>query len=87
MTTDQQLRLVILLFARWADVYTTWLVTPDLSGELNQVVRRLGWRYWIASNVLFCVVLSNLPLEACAAVATVSGLVALWNLAQWRARQ
>ena len=87
MNEDQQIRLLILLIARAADVATTRFATADLSAELNPIVRAMGWRYWIASNVVLCLVLCPLPMEACALVAAVSCAVALWNLRDWRRRQ
>lgn len=87
MDKDQQLRLLMLVLARAADVFTTWLATPDLSGELNAMVRAMGWRYWIAANVVLCLVLCPLPFESCALVAGVSVGVAGWNLLQWRNRR
>lgn len=83
MNDTALLHFIVLLVARGLDVGTTYLATPDLSGELNAVVRAMGWRYWIASNVLLCLILCPLPIEVVALVATLSVLVGLWNLRPW----
>ncbi len=42
-------------FLRAADLVLTWSITPDLSHELNPVVRKLGWRRNIILNFFLCV--------------------------------
>jgi hypothetical protein len=45
----------LLLIARLGDIGTTYLVTPRLRLEANPLVRKLGWRFAVAS-LLFCLV-------------------------------
>ncbi|SOD97709.1 hypothetical protein SAMN06269250_5894 [Spirosoma fluviale] len=44
----------LLLLTRFGDLYTTYLVTPDLAEETNILVTRLGfgWTDFIISNIL-----------------------------------
>jgi hypothetical protein len=45
----------LLLISRLGDIGTTYLITPRLHLESNPIVRRLGWRFAVAS-ILLCLV-------------------------------
>jgi hypothetical protein len=46
---------VLLLISRLGDIGPTYLITPRLRLESNPIVRRLGWRFVVAS-ILLCLV-------------------------------
>lgn len=70
---------LLLLFARGADLLSTWVATPTLALEANPVARRLGWRGGALFNLLGSFILALWPLLA-VALATTSLLVAAHNL-------
>ena len=45
---------LLLLVSRLGDLISTYLVTPTLRLEANPIVRRLGWRFAIVSNLAIC---------------------------------
>lgn len=78
--------LALLLFARGADLFSTWVATPTLELEANPIARALGWRGGIVVNFLAAVAIAALPLAAIS-IATTSLLVASRNLqAAWLVR-
>ncbi len=77
---------LIVLFARGADLFSTWVATPTLELEANPIARLLGWRAGILVNVLMAAVIAILPLAA-VSIATTSLMVAARNLqAAWIVR-
>jgi hypothetical protein len=70
--------LCLLLFARGMDVLSTLVATPNLVLEANPIVRKLGWKWSILLNLVFCVGLAISPLSAII-ISTMSVLVAARN--------
>jgi hypothetical protein len=75
----------LLIIARVGDVATTYVVTPTLVLEANPVVRRLGWRFAIATIAL-CLLPYYFP-EVAVAALIASLLVSASNAGKmWIAR-
>jgi len=70
--------LVLLIFARGADFFSTWVATPHLVLEGNPIAKWLGWKWGALVNIAICVGLAFWPLSAII-VATASVLVAARN--------
>lgn len=70
--------LALLVFARGADFFSTWVATPHLVLEGNPIAKWLGWKWGAAVNVTICVCLAFWPLSSII-VATASVLVAARN--------
>jgi hypothetical protein len=70
--------LVLLVFARSADFFSTWVATPHLVLEGNPIAKWLGWKWGALVNVALCMGLAFWPLSAII-VATASVLVAARN--------
>ena len=68
----------LLLFARGMDVLSTRVATPNLVLEANPIVKKLGWKWSILLNLVFCVMLAIWPLSAII-ISTMSILVAARN--------
>jgi hypothetical protein len=66
---------------RAADLFSTWLATPNLALEANPVARRLGWRGGLAVNLGLALAFGCWPMLAIS-LATTSALVAARNLQQ-----
>jgi hypothetical protein len=73
--------LAVLLFARGADIFSTWVATPTLLLEGNPIVRALGWRWALPLNLALCAGFALWPLPA-VVIATTSALVAARNFQQ-----
>ncbi|MDX1950907.1 MAG: hypothetical protein SFY81_01915 [Verrucomicrobiota bacterium] len=72
------LMLGMLLFSRSMDFISTWIATPNLVLEANPLAKRLGWKWGILLNLLFCGAVPVWPLPAIM-IATTSLLVAARN--------
>src|SRR6267378_2185892 len=72
------LMLALLMFARGADILSTWVATPNLVLEGNPLVKKLGWNWTFLLNAAMIAVLSMWPLSAIV-VSTASVLVAARN--------
>jgi len=78
----------VLAVGRSLDLISTWLVTPDLQLESNQLMKKLGWRNSILLNigVIFLFPLLQLVLpgffrgQGVVILATLSALLAFRNL-------
>ena len=70
--------LATLLFARGMDIISTRVATPNLVLEANPLVRKLGWRWSIAVNLVFCASMAAWPVPVII-VSTASVLVAARN--------
>ncbi len=70
--------LVLLLFSRGADILSTWVATPNLVLEGNPVAKKLGWKFGLPVNVLFCFGFALWPLPG-VVISTTSTLVATRN--------
>ena len=68
----------MLVMARSADLFSTWVATPHLELEANPIARRLGWRWGIVMNVAMSLGCAAWPLLA-VSLATTSCLVAARN--------
>jgi hypothetical protein len=68
----------LLLAARGADLFSTWVATPTLLLEGNPFVRRLGWRGGVVLNLIASAGCALLP-TASVVVITTSLLVAARN--------
>jgi hypothetical protein len=68
----------LLLFARGMDILSTWVATPNLVLEGNPIAKKLGWKWGIPANLLFCAGFALWPLPAIV-IATTSVLVAARN--------
>ena len=75
---DYLIILVALIGARLLDFASTWVATPNLLLEGNPIARRLGWRWGLVVNVLFCLGLAFWPVAG-VIVVTTSLLVAARN--------
>src|SRR5262245_28698682 len=81
----QHLLCVLILIARIGDVGTTWLATPNLKLEANDVVRRLRWPFAIAT--LFVCFLPYVHAGASVSVLVASLLVSAANASKlWAVR-
>jgi hypothetical protein len=72
------IHLAFLLFGRAADLFSTWLATPNLALEANPLARRLGWRFGLPLNLALALVTASWPLLAIS-LTTTSLLVAARN--------
>jgi hypothetical protein len=68
----------VLVFARGMDLLSTWLATPSLALEANPLARRLGWKWGLVFNAVFCAAFAAWPLPA-VIISTTSVLVAARN--------
>jgi len=68
----------LLLFSRGMDFLSTWIATPTLELEANPLARRLGWKWGIPLNVVFCIGFALWPLPSII-ICTTSVLVAARN--------
>jgi hypothetical protein len=68
--------LTLVTLCRCADLWTTYLCSPDLKRELNPLWRWLGWRWTIAVNVVLCPV-------AAWVYPTKYGTVFYWSVCGW----
>lgn len=78
--------LMLLIVARGADFFSTWIATPDLRLEANPVARWLGWKWGVGVNVLIVLGVAVWLLPA-VTITTTSLLVAARNFqAAWISR-
>jgi hypothetical protein len=77
-TRTYMLCFLLLLVSRGMDFLSTWVATPNLVLEGNPVAKKLGWRWGIPFNLVFCFALAFWPVSAIA-VSTTSLLVAARN--------
>jgi len=78
--------LVVLGFARGADLLSTWIATPTLALEGNPIVKALGWKWAGLLNLVICGIVSAWPMVAII-LATTSLLVAARNFSVgWQMR-
>src|SRR2546421_12209823 len=75
---DYFLMLLLLLVARGMDILSTWVATPNMLLEGNPIAKKLGWRWGIPINLLFCVGFAFWPMPAIV-LSTTSILVAARN--------
>jgi hypothetical protein len=75
------LLLGLLVFARGMDFLSTWVATPHLVLEGNPLAKKLGWKWGIPVNVLFCAAFAGWPMPA-VVISTSSVLVAARNFQQ-----
>ncbi|MBI3870026.1 MAG: hypothetical protein HY299_16000 [Verrucomicrobia bacterium] len=73
--------LTSLVIGRGADLFSTWVATPNLVLEANPIARWLGWRRALAVNVVICGAFSFYYLPGII-IATTSALVAARNFQQ-----
>jgi hypothetical protein len=76
---DYCILLGLLLLARGADFFSTWLATPNLALEANPIAKKLGWKWGTVVNLVLCAAFALWPLPAIV-IATTSVLVAARNL-------
>ena len=72
------LTFLVLLLARGADFFSTWIATPNMILEGNPIAKKLGWSWGIALNFALCVLFAFWPLPA-VVISTTSVLVAARN--------
>jgi hypothetical protein len=77
-STGYFLTLALLAFSRGMDFLSTRVATPNLVLEGNPLAKRLGWRWGIPFNVIFCIGIAMWRLPAIV-VSTTSVLVAARN--------
>src|ERR1700677_4780645 len=70
--------LALLVFARGMDFLSTWVATPNLVLEGNPIAKKLGWKWGIPVNTVFCFGFALWPLPALV-ICTTSLLVAARN--------
>ena len=73
--------LIFLIIGRGADLFSTWVATPNLVLEANPIARFLGWRLALPLNVVLCAVFSFFLLPGII-IGTTSALVAARNFQQ-----
>ncbi|MCF7668556.1 MAG: hypothetical protein K9N48_02140 [Verrucomicrobia bacterium] len=78
LSREYALYLMILIWARGMDFFSTWVATPNLVLEANPISKRLGWKLGIPVNIVICVVIAAWPLPALI-ITTASILVAARN--------
>jgi hypothetical protein len=69
------------LTGRGADLFSTWVATPNLVLEANPVARWLGWRWAIPLNIAMAGGFAFFPVPAII-IATTSALIASRNFQQ-----
>ena len=69
---------LMLLVSRGMDILSTWVATPNMLLEGNPIAKKLGWRWGIPINLLFCVGFAFWPMPAIV-LSTTSILVAARN--------
>ncbi len=69
---------VLVLIARLGDIGSTWLITPRLHLEANEVMRRLGWPF--AVSTLLLALVPYVDARAGVALLAMSLLVSTSNL-------
>src|SRR6266481_8762873 len=69
---------LLLLIARGMDILSTWVATPNMVLEGNPIAKKLGWKWGIPINFVFCFVFAFWPLPAIV-ISTTSLLVAARN--------
>ena len=69
---------VLLLVARGADFFSTWVATPNMVLEGNPIAKKLGWKWGIPLNLAMCVGFAFWMLPAIV-ISTTSVLVAARN--------
>lgn len=79
--TEWWLCFAALLVARSADLFSTWVATPNLVLEANPLAKRLGWRWGIPMNLGLCLLFAWFPLPGII-IATTSTFVAARNFQQ-----
>jgi hypothetical protein len=78
--------LLALVFGRGVDALSAHIATPNLVLEGNPIAKRLGWRWYLPVNAIFCVILAACP-SAAIMVSTMSVLIAARNFqAAWLMR-
>ncbi|HEX3797602.1 MAG TPA: hypothetical protein VH413_02780 [Verrucomicrobiae bacterium] len=70
--------LALLLFGRGADIFSTWVATPNLVLEGNPVAKKLGWKFGVPVNAVFCFGFALWPLPG-VVISVTSLLVAARN--------
>lgn len=70
--------LSVLLFARGMDFLSTWVATPNLELEGNPFAKKLGWRWGLLVNAVFCLAAALWPFPMIM-IAVTSVLVAARN--------
>jgi len=70
--------MLLLLFGRGADFFSTWVATPNLALEGNPLAKKLGWKFGALVNLALCLGLAFWP-ETAVAATTASLLVAAHN--------
>ena len=70
--------LMLLLMSRAADLFSTWIATPNLVLEGNPIAKRMGWKWGTFVNLTLCGALGVWPLAAII-IATTSFFVAAHN--------
>ncbi len=70
-----------LFMARGADLFSTWVATPNLLLEANPLARRMGWRWGLPINLGLCLIFAFFPLPGII-IATTSAFVAARNFQQ-----
>lgn len=75
---DYFIFLVLLLFSRGMDFFSTWIATPNLVLEANPIARKMGWKWGVLVNALLCGGFALWPLPA-VIISTTSLLVAARN--------
>ena len=73
------LMVLVVAFARGADLFSTWVATPTLELEANPIARLLGWRLGVGVNLVLALTVAILPLAALS-ITTTSLMVAARNL-------
>ena len=72
--------LAVSALCRASDLLSTWLVTPDLRGEINPLIRWCGWRWSITLNIAACLLSTVLPAAFFYSLCGFSILATLWNM-------
>lgn len=71
--------MVILAFARGADVLSTWITSPDLNLEANPIMKRAGWKGILIVSAVLVIGLPLISRDLVVGITVTSFLVAVNN--------
>jgi len=64
---------------RAADLLVTWRITPDLSREINPLIRLMGWRWTILLNLGLVAIIPFVSPYSAVGIMVFSLLAVIWS--------